>query len=340
MFDNQYLNAVLIVFAFWLGSYFITIFIGFLGMAAKKTKTTLDEKIIKAIKLPIRYLSIIIGFYYAVGYLSFDFSFKGINAEKILYVLLVLVISYTISRLVKTFFIWYSEKDVDAKNASKTMFVFLRKITSVSVYAFALVFILGHFGVEIRPLLAGLGIAGLAIALGLQETLANLFAALFIVMDKSINVGDWIKLEDDTKAYIEDISWRSVRIREIGGNMVIVPNSLFVNQRISSYDYPESPFSTWIDIGVAYDSDLDKVEKTAIRAANNVIKNEEISIEENEPIVRFTALAESSINFILIIKVDEVQNEGRIKHALIKEVIKEFKKENIEIPFPHVRVVK
>jgi small-conductance mechanosensitive channel len=340
MFDSQYINAILIVLAFWVGSYVITIFIGFLGRASQKTKTTLDDKIIKAIKLPIRYLSIMVGLYYAVDYINFDFNFKGITAEKILYVLLVLVVSYTISRLVKTFFIWYSEKNVNSKRSSKTMFVFLRKITSISVYVFALVFILGHFGVEIRPLLAGLGIAGLAIALGLQETLANLFAALFIVMDKSINVGDWIKLEDGTKAYIEDISWRSVRIREIGGNTVIVPNSLFVNQRISSYDYPESPFSTWIDVGVAYDSNLDKVEKIAIRAANNVIKNEQINLEENEPIVRFTALAESSINFILIIKVDEVQNEGKIKHELIKEVIKEFEKEKIEIPFPHVRVVK
>jgi len=129
-----------------------------------------------------------------------------------------------------------------------------------------------------------------------------------------------------------------VRIRTIGGNAVIVPNSKFVGQNISSYDYPVSAFYTSIQVGVAYDTDLDKAEYIAMQAGEKVIKDENIKEMDNNPIIRFNELADSSINFSLILKIDKVQDEGRVKHALIKEVVKQFKAAGIEIPFPQ-RVV-
>ena len=201
-------------------------------------------------------------------------------------------------------------------------------MVSVVVYLIAVMIMLSQFEIQIGPLLAGLGVAGLAIAFGLQETMANLFAALFLVLDKSINVGDWIQLEDGTKAYIEDISWRSVRIRTIGGNTVIVPNNKFVGQNISSYDYPTKSFYTSVRVGVAYDTDLEKAEYVALQSA------EEIKDADNNPIIRFKEFNDSSIDFIVILRVDEVRDEGRVKHALIKQIKKDFEEAGIEIPFP------
>ncbi len=334
MFENKLINAVLIIIAFWLGSYVVTIFMRLLGKFASRTKTSLDDKILKAIKLPIRYLAVLLGFYFAGKYYGLSYSWKGVSLEEVFLVLVILLVGFTFSRLLKTFFAWYGDKEKAARKINQTMFIFIRKMISVFVYAIALLIVFGQLGIQIGPLLAGLGVAGLAIALGLQETLANLFSALFLVMDKSINIGDWIQLEDGTKAYIEDISWRSVRIRTISGNAVIIPNSVFVGQKIASYDYSDKSFFTSIQVGVAYDSNLEKVEQTAAGAAKNVIKTEKIKAEGNEPIIRFKELADSSINFVILIKVDQVKDEGRIKHALIKEIIKEFRKENIEIPFP------
>jgi small-conductance mechanosensitive channel len=337
MFDSNLLNAMVIIIASLLASYVVTILLSFVGKLTSKTKTNLDDKLINAVKLPIRYFAVLFGFYYAISVYDLSWGYKGVGLKEVFYVLIVLLIGFSVSRFIKTFFDWYGTKEKKRK-INETMFVFIRKVSSVVVYLIAVIFILNNFGIEIQPLLAGLGIAGLAIALGLQETLANLFAALFIVMDKSINIGDWIQLDDGTKAYIEDISWRSVRIRTIGGNTVIVPNSTFVGQKISSYDYPESPFYTSISVGVSYDADLDFVEKIATRVGENVIKSEKIKTQKNNPIIRYKELADSSINFSIILTVDSVQNEGKIKHALIKEVVKEFRKENIEIPYPQ-RVV-
>src|SRR3989339_10088 len=220
------------------------------------------------------------------------------------------------------------------------IFNFCRKISSVLIYLIAVIIILGQFNVQIGPLLAGLGVAGIAIALGLKTTLENLFSALFLVTDKSINIGDWIQLEDGTKAYIEDISWRSVRIRTISGNMVIVPNTVFVGQKISSYDYPVSSFYTSIQLGVAYNTDLEKCEYVALQAAEKVIKDEGITEQDNNPIVRYKSFGNSAIEFTVIIKIDKVQNEAKVQHALIKEIHKQFAENGIEIPFPQMVVHK
>jgi len=338
MFENEILNAIAIIIIFWLGSYAITFLLGLISKATSKTKTDLDDKIIKAIKLPIRYLFIVLGLFFAFKGFNMGWAIKDkeFGLTDIFFVLIALLIGFTISRVLKTVFVWYGSRD--GVKISQTMFVFVRKMISVFVYLIAVMIIFGQLGIQITALLGALGVAGLAIAFGLQSTMENLFSALFLVMDKSISIGDWIQLEDGTKAYIEDISWRSVRIRTLGGNTVIVPNSVFVGQKISSYDYPVSSFYTSIKIGVAYDTDLEKAEYVAMQAAEKVINDEGIKEVDNNPIVRFKELADSSINFIVIVQVDKVRDEGRIKHALIKEIVKQFKENNIEIPFPQ-RVV-
>lgn len=340
MFQNQIINALAVVILFWLGSYAITFLITMIGKLASKTKTKLDDKIIKAIKLPIRYLAIILGFFY--GFKNFEFNWtisgKKFGVTDIALVLVILLVGFMTSRLLKTIFVWYEEKD--GARLSQTMFVFVRKMISVIVYTIAIMIIFGQLGIQIAPLLAGLGIAGLAIAMGLKSTLESLFAALFLVMDKSINIGDWIQLKDGTKAYIEDISWRTVRIRTIRGNTIIVPNNVFANEKIASYDYPEKNFSTSVAVGVSYDTDLDKAEYIATQAAEKVLKDEKVSITENNPTIRYHLLDTSSINFSVYVKVDRVQDEGRVKHALIKEIVKQFKEHDIEIPFPQMVIHK
>ena len=339
MLENQILNSILIVVLFYAGSYVATFLLGLAEKATAKTGTNLDDKIIKAIKLPIRYLAILLGLFFASrGFdLTWTIKNKDLGFADLFFILIALLIGFSVSRILKVIFNWYGESDKSGK-VSETMFVFMRKVVSVLVYVGVVIIILGQYNVQIAPLLAGLGVAGLAIAFGLQETMANLFAALFIVLDKSININDWIRLEDGTKAYIEDISWRSVRIRTIGGNTVIVPNSKFVGQNISSYDYPVSNFYTSIRVGVSYDTDLDQAEYVAIQAAEKVLKDEKIIEKDNNPIVRYKQFADSAIEFIIIVKVDKVQDEGRVQHALIKEIHKQFQINKIEIPFPQTVV--
>ena len=339
LLSNELIEAIIIIAVFFLGSYIITFLMTMLEKVTSKSKTDLDDKIIEATKLSVRYLAILLGFFFAFRGFTWTLAIKDkeFGFADIFFILIVLLIAFTVSRIVKTLMKWYINKDKGV-GTNQTMLIFGRKVLSGVVYLIAGLIILGQFEIQIGPLLAGLGVVGLAIAFGLQETMTNLFAALFIVLDKSINVGNWIQLEDGTKAYIEDISWRSVRIRTIGNNTVIVPNNKFVSQNIASYDYPVPSFYTSIGVGVAYGSDLEKVEYTAMQAAEKVIKDEGITDQDSNPIIRYKKFGESSIDLIVIVKVDKVQDEGRIKHALVKQIAKDFEAANIEIPFPQ-RVV-
>ncbi len=337
MLNNKIFTAVLIILAFWLASFVLTFSFRFLKRFARETKTDLDDRLLKTIEQPLRYLAVLLGFYFATAYAQLNWNWRGLSLDGLFYTLIVLLVAYSLSHIAKEVLSWWSEKK-EVKLINETTFVFIRKVISASVYLLAALVVLKHFGIEIGPMLAGLGVAGLAIALGLQETLANLFAALYLVMDKSINIGDYIKLEDGTRAYIEDISWRSTRIRTIGGNTIIIPNSKFISQNIASYDYPESPFRTSVIIGVSYYSDLDLVEKVARQAANNVIAKMKIKVPNNKPMFRFHELTDSAINIKVMVKVDSVRDERRVKSALIKELVEQFHQHNIEIPYPQ-RVV-
>ncbi|MCK5510444.1 mechanosensitive ion channel family protein [Candidatus Parcubacteria bacterium] len=338
MFENQIINSLAIIILFLLGSYVVTFLLKLIEKATAKTNIDLDDRIIESVKLPIRYLAMMLGLFYAARNLDLSWTIKNrdFGVGDIMFVLIAFLAGFTISRVLKTVFIWYGKRD-DVK-ISQTMFVFARKMISIIVYVIVLLTVFSQMEIQIAPILGALGIVGLAVAFGLKSTMENLFAALFLVMDKSINIGDWIQLEDGTKAYIEDISWRSVRIRTIGNNTVIVPNSVFVGQKISSYDYPVSSFFTSIRVGISYDTDLEKAEYVALQAAEKIIKDENIKEIDNNPIVRFKGFADSAIEFIVIVKIDKVRDEGRVQHALIKEIHKQFKENNIEIPFPQ-RVV-
>ncbi len=339
--DNKFVISILIIAIFWLASYVVTFIINIVEKLVSKTSSTLDDELIEASKLPIRYLAILLGFYYAANYAEFSFDMKGFGVDDVFYVLIVLLVSFTLARLLKVFFGWYTEKGDAAlgkQYINKTVFIFVQKVINFGVYVLAILTIFGRFDINIGPMIAGLGVAGLAIALGLKTTLENLFAALFLIMDRSVNIGDYIQLEDGTKAFIEDISWRTVRIRTVDDNTIIVPNSVFVGQNISSYDFPESPLRSSVLVGVAYDSDLELVEKVAIQTAQKVLNDEKVEIKEYQPRVRFREFGPSSINLSVLFKVDQATDEGRIKHSLIKEIKKSFEENNIEIPFPQIVV--
>ncbi len=120
-------------------------------------------------------------------------------------------------------------------------------------------------------MVAALGVGGLAVALGLQDTLSNLFAGVFVLLSKPVRVGDYVKLESGQEGYVEDIGWRSTRIRQIPNNMVVVPNSQMVSTIITNYYMPEHEMSVPVQVGVHYDSDLEEVEKVTCEVAQEIM---------------------------------------------------------------------
>jgi small-conductance mechanosensitive channel len=207
-------------------------------------------------------------------------------------------------------------------------------ITSVVVYLLGILVILQLFGVSIAPILTALGVGGLAAALALQDTLSNLFSGIQLIASEKVKSGDYIKLSSGEEGYIADINWRNTTIRALGNNMIIVPNSKLASSIVTNFYRPQQEMSVLIEVGVAYDSDLARVEEVTKEVARTVMEEVDGGIPAFEPFIRYHTFDDFSINFTAIVRVREYVNQYLVKHEFIKKLHERYKTEGIEIPFP------
>ena len=198
------------------------------------------------------------------------------------------------------------------------------------------VIILGLLGVSIAPIVTALGVGGLAVALAMQDTLANLFAGIHILVEKSIRVGDFIEIEGGLKGYVDDITWRTTRIRMIPNNMVVIPNNKLSQSIVTNYYMPEKGMNLYIPVGVSYSSDPDHIEKVLLEVARDAVGHVDGMLANPPPEVLFMpGFGDSALEFRLVVRVGEVFEQYRVQHELRKRIFKRFRDEGIEIPFPH-----
>jgi len=198
---------------------------------------------------------------------------------------------------------------------------------------FVFLIILDSLKITITPFIASLGIGGVVVGLAMQDTLSNFFSWAYIVSNKPIRIGDYIQVEAGKEGYVERIGWRNVRIRMLSNNTLIVPNNKLVSSLVTNFHLPESELAVLVNVGVAYPSDLDKVERVTIEVAKEVLQGTEGAVNEFQPFIRYNALAESSINFTVVLRAKEYAVQYLIVHEFIKRLHQRYRLEGIEIPF-------
>ncbi len=213
-----------------------------------------------------------------------------------------------------------------------------RSIARVIVRALVLVvgglIVLDTLAISITPLLASLGVGGLAVGLALQGTLSNLFAGMQVIGDRPIRVGDFIRLESGEQGYVTEIGWRATKVRMLPNNTVVIPNSKIVDSVITNYYVPERALSVLVQVGVAYESDLEHVERVTIEVAQEIQQKVTGAIRDFEPFIRYHTFDNSSINFTVIMRAGEFLDNYLMKHEFIKALHARYNQEGISIPFP------
>ncbi len=204
----------------------------------------------------------------------------------------------------------------------------------LAVYTIGILFLLESFGVAISPLITALGVGGLAVALALQDTLANLFSGINILVAKQIKIGDFVKMSTGEEGHVVDMSWRNTTIKTATENMVVIPNQKFASTTITNYAQPFAECSIAIPIGVSYGSNLEHVEKVTVAVAKEILQVTEGGVNSFEPLVRYVSFAESSINFNVILRVKTVTDQHLIRHEFIKRLHARYQQEGVIIPFP------
>jgi small-conductance mechanosensitive channel len=210
----------------------------------------------------------------------------------------------------------------------------LVNIVEIAVYTMGGLIILQSNGVSVTPILTALGVGGLAIALALQETLANLFSGIYILLSRQLRVGDYIKLSTGEEGNVLDITWRSTAIKALANNVIILPNQKIASATITNYFMPDKEIGILVPVGVSYDCDLEHVEKVTVEVAKEVLHTIDGGVTDFEPVVRFHTFGDSSIGLNVVLRVKEYTDQYLIKHDFIKRLHKRYREEGIEIPFP------
>lgn len=207
-------------------------------------------------------------------------------------------------------------------------------IARAGVFAVGILIALEAVGVSITPLLTALGVGGLAVALALQDTLSNLFAGVHILASRKVQPGDFIALDGGQEGYVVDTNWRNTVIRQLSNNLVIVPNATLAASLVTNYHRPHRESSVLVQVGVSYDSDLEQVEKITCEVARGVMLEVEGAVREHAPFIRYHTFGESSIDFSVILRANEVTDQYVITHEFIKRLHRRYQAEGIDIPFP------
>ena len=260
------------------------------------------------------------------------------------------VIVFTLTRVLeRTLSGVVAMKLSNASNASQS--TLLDTIFKTVIYASGALIFLQYCGISVAPIITAMGVGGMAVALGLQETLANIFSGLQLILSKQMKVNDYIKLSTGDEGRVTDINWRFTTITPASdGSVVVIPNKTIAGSITTNYSKPRDDIVITIPIGVSYDSDLDQVERVTVEVARDVMQRvdgyqptwDDNGVDRNPlaPTVRFHTFADSSINFNVFLHSTQFKAQFVLKHEFIKEITKRYREEKIEIPYPIRTVIK
>lgn len=298
---------------------------------AGRTETKADDLIIESFRIPSIFWALALGVYIGIEVSDLPARYALLLSRSI-HVLIIFSVTIALARLSSKVLSYY----VKASNLPIPATGLASGIVQGAIYAVGILIILSLLGISIAPLLTALGVGGLAVALALQDTLANLFAGMHILVEKSIRIGDFIKLESGQEGYVDDITWRTTRVRMLPNNMVVIPNSKLAQSVVTNYYLPEKRMSLMIPISVSDDADPEHVEKLLVETATEGTHEIPGLLADPAPFVRFIpGFGESSLDFTLICQVAEITDQYLAQHELRKRIFNRFKAEGIEIPFPH-----
>ena len=240
------------------------------------------------------------------------------------YAAAILVVAFWLSGLVKSRIVALGLKYEDLDD---TLFSFLASLARYAVLAFAVIFVLGRFGIQTTSLVALIGAAGLAIGLALQGTLSNLAAGVMLVAFRPFKLGDFINAAGHTGT-VKQITLFTTELATLDNVQIIVPNGDIWSSAITNYSIYETRRCDMV-FGVSYDSDLKKAEKIIA----SIIDKEERAHADPAPFIKVTNLGDSSVDFTVRAWCDR-GDFFDMKCDITRAVKDAFDKGGIDIPYP------
>lgn len=334
---RDWVEALLILVAFWAPAVALRVLWQLLlGPWIKRSRNPNLALLIRPLRTLVVVTLLLSGVNYAFQSLDFAADRPSLSAwvQKGISLAWVILVMFVLVKLATGYFYFQARRHAKADEEVRERTSTPQKLMTGAIVVVGALFILQIAGIDVSPLLAGGAVGGIIIGLALQDSLSNVFAGLFINMDRPIQVGDLLRLDQDREGFVEEVGWRYTKVRLWNDSMLLIPNAKFGQSSFINFNRPVSELQVNVDCGVAYDSDLDLVERIAIeaaRAAQAEVNEEEMLFE---PYVRWRSFGDYSIQFRVFCRADHATKQYRLISACVKQIQKRFREEGITIPIP------
>lgn len=302
-----------------------------LRLLAERTVTKWDDALIRSFRGIIFLWSVLIG-------ISIVLTFVSLPAAVFLALKKILILTAILSATVWTGRLAAGLADLYIIRLAGVSSSIFKTLAVLAVSLVGLLIVLDELGIAIAPIITALGIGGLAVALALQDTLANLFAGLHILMSRNVRPGDYLRLSSGEEGYVQDITWRNTTLRELAENLIIIPNKKLTEMILRNFSLPGKETGILVDFKLAYGTDLTAVEAMILEEARKVLRDVPGGSKGFEPVVRFNLLGDWTIGGTVILRVTEFTRQFEIKSELIRKIRERFAREGVAGPGPAVAI--
>ena len=245
---------------------------------------------------------------------------------------MVIVITTLVVRIINLIITYYLNR-ISRRTGTeieKDFGLLLQRVVQIVAYTIATITVLTHFNVDVKGLVATLGVGSLAIALAAQDTLSNMIAGFVIMVDRPFRVGDRIKTPNNVVGEVYEIGLRSMKLLDFEKNLHIIPNADIIKSEVINYSYPNPKVRVKVDVGVAYGSNLEEVKRIMIEVCQKHPK----VLDDPPPNAYFVNFGDSSLDLTCISFVEHYKDAWTTADEIRMAIYKAFDEHNIEIPFP------
>lgn len=302
---------------------------------AEKTDTIYDDLFLEAIKKPVEFLLVIVGFFISIQILQLPA--EPVNARQFAYSILKLLITFDLAwaayNLVNLAEVWLSqwvsntESDLDDH-----LLPFVRKFLRIGVVIVAVLVLVQNLGFSVSGLLASLGIGGLAVALAAKDTIANVFGSFMIIADRPFHIGDMIRY-GDVEGKVEEVGFRSTKIRTLDRTLISVPNSVITNLAVNNLSRMTNR-RVRFTVGLTYDTTPAQM-REAVAAIRALLTGDE-RLDQTSILVHFTDFNASSLDILIqyFTLSTDVPEHFATREEIGLKIMETLERLNLQFAFP------
>ena len=303
-----------------------------LNKIVNKTSTKIDNTVVDVIEGPLKFLPVVLGFFIATSYINLSIEVQNF-IDLLNRTLITVFIFWLLHQLVIPFsFIIRNFED----KISKPLVNWTLKGLEIIIIVLGIVAVLELWGIKVGPVIAGLGLFGVAVALGAQDLFKNLISGIMILMEKRFTIGDVISVSNEVEGVVEQIGFRSTLVRRFDSTPVMIPNYKFAEQSVTNYSRRHHRRIRWL-IGLEYKTSINQLKKIRDAITQLITDKNDFAKNENSGFfVRIDSFSDSSID--MLVQAFTVTNDWseflEVKEQLAVSIIEIVEANNAGFAFP------